>query len=111
MPFLAPIGFAAGVGTAATATAAATGVGAASLVGGGLLAGGALSLLGAVKGAFGDKTPDLPALPTTPTIAQAEGTSLEEQRDILRRKSKTTLTSPNLLATQGEAEKKTLLGA
>jgi len=106
---LATIGAAVGVGSAVAGTA---GFGAAALVGGGTLLAGGLALGSLGKSLFG-KGPELPSLsapPATPSFEEAQGTSLEEQRNKLRGKSKTVLTSNNLLATQGETTQKTLLG-
>jgi hypothetical protein len=108
MPFLVPIGAAVATGLGATGTAA-TLIGGATTIGLGFgLAKAGTSLLGGLFG--GGEAPQVPAAPTAPSFEEAQGTSLEEQREKLRGKSKTTLTSNNLLSTAGETEKKTLLG-
>lgn len=84
---------------------------AAGLAGGALLGAGALGIGSLLTGGFGGGSGlELPAAPATPSFEEAQGTSLEEQRQNLRRKSRTTLTSPNLLETQGDVAQKTLLG-
>jgi hypothetical protein len=104
MPFLAPLGVA-----VLPALAGSTGL--AATVGAGTLLAGGLGIAGLAKGLFSSPdTPEVPALPAAPSFEDTQGTSLEEQRENLRGKSKTTLTSNNLLATDGDTEKKTLLG-
>ena len=71
---------------------------------------GAKTLLGGLTGGS-SSLPAPAALPATPSFEEAQATSLEEQRDILRRKSRTDFTTTNLLATASESEQKTLLGA
>lgn len=98
-------------GGAALTGAAALGAG---LVGGATLLTAGLGVAQLAGGLFGggqDSFQSPGALPAAPTFEEAQGTSLEEQRENLRRKSQTTLTDPNLLETAQPTEKKTLLGA
>ena len=105
MAFLIPIG-AAVLGTSLTASVGAVGTG---ILGGAILGGG----LFAAQGLLGSSsTPDLPALPAAPSFEDAQGTSREQQLEVLRHKrAGTTLTSPEGLLEPTQVTGKTLLGA
>jgi len=116
MPFLAPIGVALGVGTAAAAGVAATGVIASSIVGGLALGAGGLLFKSLLTG---PKTPDQPAsLSSTGTPSSAA--EIQKEADITaqknalalarRKRTGTTLTSPQGLLSTEESSQKTLLG-
>jgi hypothetical protein len=97
-------------GGAALTGAAALGAG---LVGGATLLAGGLAIGSLAKGVFGGggDVGSPAGLPASPSFEEAQGTSLEEQRDNLRGKSKTNLSSNNLLTTEGNTSQKTLLGS
>ena len=118
MPFLAPIGVALGVGTAATATVAATGVVAASLVGGLALGAGGLLFKSLLTG---PESPGQPAQPASLTSgADSSAAEIQKQADIAAQKNRlelarrkrtgTTLTSPQGLLSTEQSSQKTLLG-
>jgi len=106
------------LGIAGPITAGTAGtIGAATLAGGTFAAFKGTQALGSLltKG-LGLQQPQLPAIPPTPTapptFEQAQGTSIEEQRKNLRRKSNTILTSPSgALLEPTSVVGKSLLGA